>query len=405
MASFASALGGTAESTPLPAIDNDPVESPEQNEGTEVQDDTEGQEAAGVEEAEVETADDDQAEGEGEEEVNGFKLSDPLVQKWIKRAGLDPADPKDAKTLKSLLDQEQYIAKLKGGKGEEPEQGGALTEFERELLKQPGEQDQQAAAAAKNDGDAAAAGAPTELYNDVGKDWQSEADAFGALNEAWTEAAEKGDFRKVNAVDAAIFTRRFDAVGLPRVVAVVSEMLDRFAKQHLGDVIPAVRQNIEQTRRSNATEFAYQQLEKTPGFENVRDLTKEEDGQPVVINGQKFKNTPLNRILAANPDILDIRREHPDPEVADRLTYLARLRMVHRIYGSEQIQREKAGKLVKKGEQIAETAARKDRIRQGLNGGRGASSSLSSKRGAPSNGNEFIASLADPDEPRSFASL
>jgi hypothetical protein len=387
-----SVIGEAAADTALPAIDDDPVSEPvedgDQGQAEEVEEEPEGE----VEQAEEEAQ-------EVEEEADGqFDLKDPKVQKWIKRAGLDPSDPKDAKTLKTLLDQDNYIEQLKGG-GQKVESEG-LTEYERSLQEKQAKKDEPPAG---KQGEKPQ-GKQSPQYEDAGKDWKAPKDALAAYAAAWEHANETGDFDKVNEVEAAIYQRRFDAIGMPKVANFVQSFVEQFLQERLGDVLPRMRETVEVDRQRDALDFAYEQLEKVDEYKDIRGLVKvDESGPPILINGKKFPNTPLNKILAANPEILHIKREGRNQEESDRLTYLARLKMAHKIHASNRISRGTAQKLVDSGAKIAQKKQR-DQVRQSLNGGGRANTKLApgQSTGAKSYVEEL---LEDPDGPRSFAAL
>lgn len=388
--------------THVPAIDDDPAPAGTETTNTEVTETETNQENAETGEGQEKPAE-EAAAPDAQKQVQ-IDLKDPQVQKWINRAGLDPNSPKDLKTLKTLLDQDRYIAELQARPQTAAAANDGLTEFERELLKQeqepqPQPRDDKGRFQGKQGQDEAKPESQPKgpAYNDIGKDWQGPDDALRSIAEAWAEAGEKQDFRKVNQIEAAIYERRFDAIAMPKIAQFVQYAIEQFAQQHLGDVVPQMRAQTQQAQEEQAFQFAMGELEKAKGFEDIAELTKEQDGPPILINGEKFGNTPLNRIIAEHPEILDIRREHKDRATADRLTFLARLRVAHAFHNSGKIAGAKASDLVKAGERIQKRADQ-DRIRQQLNSGRGA--------GGLKKPASFVEELQqDPDAPASFAAL
>ena len=167
-------------------------------------------------------------------------------------------------------------------------------------------------------------------------------------------------------------------------------------------MLPSMKQTMEQRELSDSAAFALQQLEQTEGFEGIRDLLQAEEGPDIEVGGEKFKNTPLNRIVAENPWITQIRVDHKDPATARRATMIARYRAAHSIHAKQKpsgIAPETASDLVKAGATMAARTPT-DRVRQSLNAGGGASSAgtAPAKQG-------YVEGLVNMPGSRSFSSL
>jgi hypothetical protein len=244
-------------------------------------------------------------------------------------------------------------------------------------------------------------------YNDIGKDWKGVDDAYEALVEAWKdvgEAKEKGKAAKmdrVNEIEAAIFQRRFDGIAWPVIAHILPGVVKKVIQSELSSVMPKVQQTAERELLGDAREFALAQLAATQGYEDIESLVTEEDGPPVSFRGDSYPNTPLNRMIRDMPDILDIKAEHRDPEVAARLTFLKRLRAAHKLWKQGSLRAGRVKQAMKAGAKL--TARREqDRTRQTVNAG-GKATGLPSGR-KPSSGS-YAASLTNINGEGSFASL
>lgn len=202
-------------------------------------------------------------------------------------------------------------------------------------------------------------------YGDIGDNWQTVDDAIKAEQLAW----ESGDPRKVAEVKNAVFLRQFDSqMGIIKRIAQAEARI--LLQQQLGDLIPSVRQSVETQRNESVKGFAIAELRKTPGFEDVDKMFQPTEGEKVQFGGQEYDNTPISQVLAENPEILDIRVQHPDPLEAQRLSAIRRLKAAAKIWHSKQagINPTTAKQLVNAG---AEMAARQagEAARQSMNAG------------------------------------
>lgn len=372
-------------------------------------DDDQGQTPAGAEEAAVEQ---DAAAGEAEGEAGGDEgaaaevagggvANDPYYKEFINRTGLDPNDPNQLKTLKTLVDQKKYIEQLKAQAASAPATEG-LTPFEQELMaRAKALADAQAQAQQQNGQRQPPPQSDQPGYQDIGSEWKSADDAYKAYSDAWAEAAERGDYRKVNQIDQAIFRRRMDSM-LPLFQNLVQQYLGRFEQERLGEYLPAMQEGVRAQQLESAYSFAMKDLSKAKGYEDVTQLDAEDGGPPIVVDGEEYRPTAMNRILADNPWIMNIRVDHQDRDASDRLTYIARLRAVHKIFSSAKVNASKAEQLFDAGKTAA-TNQQKQKVRQSLNAGEGAKTAL----GQNGKGKSFVSELlAETDDgPKSFASL
>lgn len=340
-----------------------------------------------------ETADPAQ-EATGEELPSYSKnpVLNELINKFAKdHPELDPANAAHLKILNRMANQEKFIRELKA-KGV-PQDG--LTEYERGLMK-PADAP---AAAAERPADASRAGAqePTSYFEgDPGVGWKSPNDAYAQMAKAWSKEGGP-DYDLINKVEQGIFHRRAEQSGY--VTAQQAEqMLDKVIQSRLGDVLPHVRETVEMQRSEANKEFAIAELEKLPEWAGIRELYKEADGEPpLVINGEQHPNTPLNRILMENPEILDINVRHKDDIAAERLTYMARYKAVLRASQRGKIDEKKANALLQAGVKSAQRTS-SDRTRQGINSGTTGGLPNGKKTGS------FVQGLVD-EAPASFSSL
>jgi len=341
-----------------------------------------------------------QTDGDGASEA-AIADDDPLLLQYAKRTGLDPSDPNQRKTLETIVNKEKYIQQLKAGMAPaaaQADQPQSLTKFEQEQL-----QAEQNAQAQQTQASEAPKMPTLGQYNDIGAQWQSPNDGYQALSQAWAHAQETGDMRPVIQTEAALYERRFDAIGMPKVQQFVQAQLHQFLQDRFGDVLPQLQEQARATQLSQAAEMAWKDLEGTEGFKDIRSLDQEQEGQPLVVNGEEYRNTPLNRILAENPWIMSIKRDNADPKVSDRLTYLARLKAAYSIHSKGRISNATAKALVSAGSR-QEQRKQQDQVRQSLNKG-GTPSRTLDKGGAKPR--SYVEELMDSgnDGPISFATL
>lgn len=294
------------------------------------------------------------------------------VAELAKKYGLDPNNPAHRQALKELMaatkrnqDKDAYIQKLKDD---------GLTDWERSLQQQAQQQTEQPKPDQQQAQQQADRPVPAIRFNDGFDHLTNFKDFYQREVEAWNRAGETKDFSEVNAVQHAAFVRRLAETGPqmlgPMIDQLVQQRLDEFAEKNLGDVVPAVRQTIEQRRVQEAQDFALQQLLGTKdGFaDDWKVMTKPTSDQ--LLEG-RFQDTPLNRILGENPWIQKIRETDSDPKTALIKTNLAQLRAARALFRKQQqsgITPEKAKALMQNGAEQAERKL-KDRGRQQLNSG------------------------------------
>ena len=318
-----------------------------------------------------------------------------LVKQFAEETGFDPEDPDQRKTLnrlaeKELLIQEKdaRIAELEGKKAADDTAVERLTEFER-ALGEPEEEEDGAIPPADQPKEVAAAPTDGQIprYGDLGDTWKGPTDAIEAWNQAWASS----DMAKVNQIEVALLMRRADALGIPRGQKAIQDIVERVLAERLGDVVPAIRQTVEDRRTAENRDFAKAELRKLPAFKDFDELFKVEEGPGVVSDGQTFPNMPINRIMAADPGINLITVSPADPEAikaakalgiaprdaADRLTFLHRYRTAMTIHRANQIPPAAAKRIMQHGAQAAERQER-DRARQAVNAGAGATTTPSS---------------------------
>lgn len=312
---------------------------------------------------------------------------DDLIQNFATETGLDPNDPNQRKTLKRLADKELFIRKLQAdnevlkgtGNGKTADATGPelLTDFEKELVADT------TAATAKTDATDTTTTGKTDpkgpqateapRYGDLGDEWKTPEDSLTALNKAW----ESNDLKTVHEIEVARMRRNFDAAIAPSLIAYVNKLLETrfkgFVEKDLGDVVPEVRATAEQKRVTASRDFAIDQLRKA-GANDIDKLFDTEDGPPIKFGDQEFPNTPLNRILARHPEIMQVQGTHADPAKRERQAFIARYKLAYQIHkqGAAGVPAETAKALVDAGREI-KTAQAADRTRQTINAGPGAS--------------------------------
>lgn len=310
------------------------------------------------------------AEAEADATATPEANADPIAQ-LAAELGLDPNNPAHRKTLDKVLAKQQELDKL----GTAPQQedagddGDALTEYERSLLAE----EKPATTDTAKPGQAAAA-EPGKL-GDVGDAWTGPNDAWVALSRAYeaVDPEKPETFQKVTDIQNAIFMRQFLAASKVRE----QEMRD-FMEKEYGEVTRHVSQQRQQMKAEQNRQTAIEGLAKDPKFADVTKLWEPIDDKMIKFNGKEYPNTPLNRVLKSNPELLNIRYPHADPDKADQLSKAAMFKQVHRIWKQSQkppaISPEKAKDFVKAGADIQKNA-QTSRTKQALNSGNGATGS------------------------------
>ena len=306
-----------------------------------------------------------------------------LIQQFAKEHGADPTDPSQRKWLKRMADKELHIQKLQGERAQPQED--ILTPFERELAAEakkaeeaarqtqqpPVTQPPNGQPAARTATEAREGAVPQALFNTPAEYYKLQSEAFTS-----------GDTEKLFALDREAYLRNAADFVFPYVSRQIEEVqkafderIEKAIEDRLGDVLPAVRQQVEIGKLNDARNFALDQLAQVKGMENVRDLFKAETGAtPLEYNGEKYPDTPMNRAIRDNPWIMHIQRDHDDPATAAKLTFIARFQAAWKYANSKKVDPETAQNLVQAGQQMAERKI-DDRTRQSLNAGRGATTS------------------------------
>jgi hypothetical protein len=367
------------------------------------------------------------ADAPSPEQPTGDQPSDPefdaLLQKIAGEEQWDLNDPTDRAAAEKAAKREQRLLNEKAATDPGQAEAATLTEIERQLFgeSEPAQPAKEAVQPQQEQQPPVQPQAPGK-YGDIGDEWKDFGDAFTAEMNEWTavsKAMESGAqpsaalFAKLHQIRHADFIRRLDSVYpviMQNVQRIAEQITDKRMESQLGDVLGDVRQSVEERRLATAKEQALSDLEKATGFEKIRELYKDEGGKVQMRDPETGKfvsapNTPLNRILQSNPDILNIevsrdRSGNPlPPAMADRLTYIARLRAAYRILSAQRVNPQTAQALVDAGRQDA-VRRQQDRARQALNSGSGAST-----RGAGTEAKGLVDELAAHGGGKSFSSL
>lgn len=333
-------------------------------------------------EEQPEVTEEQDAPQEGDQQQTQSLDRQQQLAELAKQYQLDLNNPLHRKILRERLAQDKrvqdgqtFIQRLQA------EKEAGLTEWERQLQQQtdPKQQSQdpkqQQAAERPPDNRPVprmAFGDGFDHLQTYGDFYQREIDAWRKIGDANT-AGQPPNFDEINAIENAKFARRVVDFGpallAPYFQQMFQQHLDQFAEKQLGDVIPAVRQSVEQRRVLEARDFALGQLKATKdGFaEDWTAMTKVRSDN--MIDG--YPDTAFNQIIAENPWIQKIRETDPDPRTALVKTNLAQLRAARSLYRQQQksgVTPEVAKQLTQTGEKLAEQKIR-DRGRQQLNSG------------------------------------
>lgn len=343
---------------------------------------------------------------EGAEQVTegADSANDEAIAKLAEEEGLDLNDPSQRDMAERMYKREAKSREQAADTGEEQD---VLTPFEKSLIEKGDEieaesqqqtfQQQQERPQQQAD---PLSGFPQ--IRDRGLKWQGWEDAYAdelaALGKIGQdmEANRKPDLRDLMEIRAAQ-TRRSMLEQMP--------YLDRFFQQRIGQALeplmPQINQMSEIRITENARNAAIADLSSTPGFEIIRELQKPTDDKllkftdPDTGETSMFPNTPLNKVLVRNPEILKIHVPHKDPEISRRLTMTAAYKMAVKTYRAGVVKPTTAQALVQTGVKVAEKRAA-DRTRQALNAGSGATT-----RGGNSQNGDPFAGI----QPSKFGSL
>lgn len=306
---------------------------------------------------------------EGDEPAQQEAL-DPELVRLAEERGINPKDL-EGLTIAQIVQKLTASAKEAAPAAETkidwmegldaPKQEGTLPEETKPAGERPKEETRQKVAA-----------------TDIGANWESQEDSVKDLNEAFAE----GQFDKVAEIQNAIFLRQFAGMGQHMVEQMLTARLQEFRQEldkQFGDVVPRVQRDIAREQFRGDRDWALDQIRKADKENSalLEALFKEKDGEVVEFNGQEWPATPYNKILAENDWMLNIKVEDGNPRVAQRKTIHKRLSAVLSRFREMQqagnLKADKAKELVETGKQI-ERRKQDDRVRQGLNAGKGASS-------------------------------
>jgi hypothetical protein len=292
----------------------------------------------------------------------------------------DLNDPREFAILRRAAEKEVELAKRTKGEGDAAP-ADELTEFERAAgiedqpaTEKPGADTAQTAGAGED--------LPPGKYGDIGDNWKAPRDSYIAEQQAWENGGDPPDYDTLHQIQVARTVRILDAVAGPTISALRQEIAT--LKSQLSEVAPHVKQTLARNEQAQSRRFAVTELAKVKGFEEVEKLFEEEDGPPVEFGGEKFANTPFNRICKSNPEILNIvvpedsaearraakQRGITPARAARDLTNISRFRMAARIARQGRVAPAQAQALVDAGAEAAKRQQR-DTIRQGLNSGAG----------------------------------
>ena len=385
-------LGGYSSEVSIPAIDNDPAPAaPEPQYDDQIISDSESQTQDDASAVAAEPQSDTPAWATGD------SVKDELIAQFAKEMkNLDPNDPEDLKTLIRVADKELHIKNLES-RGQQPSVDAGLTAFERSLQpQQPQQQQHPQQPQQQLQPQQPQPQAPPPARDDAGKNWNSATDAFDDYADAWTgfinaegPAAKREASAKLEAVQEAIADRQIGArlINFGRLMNDhVNQLLDQRLNQQLGDVIPQVRQQLDQQRIADSRDFALRELAATPEYKDINSLDKPDQDNPLRVNGEEFPNTPMNRIIAENPYILQIQvNRGPDGrpltrEASERLTMIERMRAVAQLHKAQQIDSGKARSLINAGKNMTRRE-QQDSARRGINRGSGTNQLTSGKAG------------------------
>jgi len=169
---------------------------------------------------------------------------------------------------------------------------------------------------------------------DDGFTWKDETEAYSTLAEAW----DKADIPTYQKASQALFARNYFSMSGPIVQPLIEKI--KALEQTINEIAPDFRQNKSQARLLQNQEAAYRSIRydsagaPRQGFEDFEELFVAPKDNATVKgpDGNAVPATPLNRIVAENPWIANIRVEDPNQDVAARKTFLQMYTAVLRLY-------------------------------------------------------------------------
>lgn len=353
------------ESTPVEGLTDEPETTEENDEAT-------GETADEATEEEDEPSE-EEADPYKDGAEKGSDEYDDLVKQIAKRMKKDLNDPEQRKDVQTVVDAQLHIRKLqrenkqlREGRSDED---ATLTEFEKGLLENKKEPEDKAAEEKKPQ-------ARSDGFN-----WTGPKDAYSDELKAWQEQ----DFNKLHNIREELAARTVQSLlmsvgpdGEANPSPVLSNLIGKVIQQNIGGILPQMQQIVATNSRNEAKNLAIADVEKI--YPDLREMFVEDGGQPIVDeNGNKLPNTPLNRVLNENPELLDIYVQHNDPQTADRLTYTKLLKAARRIHAKEKGGTKKDKRLLEAGIKTGQRTEQ-ERSRQSLNKGSGATATAGAGR-------------------------
>jgi hypothetical protein len=144
--------------------------------------------------------------------------------------------------------------------------------------------------------------------------WRSPADAQAD----YAQAMADGDYLKAAKINDALAAAQ--AYGQQQQF---KQLVEDVIQSKLGDVLPSVRETAAERMLDEDKSLAMGQL-KAAGVDIAPLL---EASGTFEVEGNQYPDSPLNRVLAQFPDLLEMYVNHPDPRKARQLTFIRRWRM------------------------------------------------------------------------------
>lgn len=198
-------------------------------------------------------------------------------------------------------------------------------------------------------------GNPQDPFGD-GFTWKDEKDAMAAFDAAF----ESRDVEAMGKVQRGLFMRMM----APVVMSFQQKIAE--LESQLGEVTPEFRQTKQQRQLDESVNVAKQSLRaQLPDFDQMFVAA---EGQSIQIDGNQVPATPLNRVIAMNPWIMNIVVEDANPVVSQRKTYAARYEAAYRTWKatSAPILTPEAAKTVFTAGQQAAAVSQQNKVRQSI---------------------------------------
>jgi len=149
------------------------------------------------------------------------------------------------------------------------------------------------------------------------------------------EAMAVGDYQHAAEVRQQIFFMQQSAMR-GQTEAMIRAEAERLFQERMGNIAPAMQNMVAQQQVAEAQTFAIGQL-KEAGIADIDTMFQPASDQPLMVDGEQYPDTPMNRMVAQFPWIRQIHVQHADPATAKNLTMIARYRVGNQMWQATKV--------------------------------------------------------------------